>query len=237
MRRLIAPLLFLAAAPAAAETYARTFDIYVGGIHGAELDFTAEWQEGGRFAGRSELRTYGIVDAFWSGFYRVSAEGRLEGDRFLPDRFEADSAFGGDRQRVAVEFEAGRPTVTLAEPPFKPRPWQIVPEEQAGTLDPFAAALALLRPGPAEAVCNRSVEIFDGRRRSRISLGAPEAGKDGIRCPATYERVAGFSPKQMRRQASFPFNAVFRTGEDGIAEVWELWGDTGFGVAVVRRRG
>ncbi|HEU0221894.1 MAG TPA: DUF3108 domain-containing protein [Paracoccaceae bacterium] len=229
-------LALMTGAGARADGFGGVFDIYLGGLHGAELRLEAAI-EGERFAAQSELRTTGLVEIFYEGFYRVSAEGRVEGERLVPAHFRADSAFGGDRQRVSVTFGEGGPVAVEADPGFKPRPWAIDPAAQAGTFDPLSAAIALLRPEPAETVCSRTVDIFDGRRRSRITLGAPVARPGGVECPATYERVAGFSPKTMRRQTRWPFTARFQVGPDGVAAVRELFGDTGFGLAVVRRRG
>jgi hypothetical protein len=236
MRSLVALIVLLLPWPALAEgRLVHAFTLYLGGIRAAEMEVTAEW-DGTRFTGRSELRTVGLVGVLWSGFYRVAAEGRVAGTLFAPGRFVADSAFDDDRQRVLVAYEDGRPRVLEADPPFRRRAWEIAPEAQGGTLDPFAAALTLIRPEPVGAICNRSVEVFDGRRRTRITLGAPRNAEDGIRCPGTYTRVAGFSPRTMKKGEDFPFTVVFRANGDGLAEIWQVYARTDFGVAVARRR-
>ncbi|RMF33154.1 MAG: DUF3108 domain-containing protein [Alphaproteobacteria bacterium] len=240
MRQIFAGLTLLAMALAgssrAAERFDARFDLYLGGIRAAEILIRTEW-EGARFEGRSLLRTVGLAKLIYKGFYRVRAEGRLDGTGLREGLFVADSAFGGKRQQVRVAYRNGRPDIVEADPPFRPKPWQIEPRAQAGTFDPFSAALMLIRPEPAERICNRKVDIFDGRRRTRISLGPPYRAHDGLRCAATYERVGGFSPRTMRKGRTFEFTAVFRVNDAGLAELRQVFGGTDFGVAVARRRG
>ena len=115
-----------------------------------------------------------------------------------------------------------------------PKPWQIEPEDQAGTLDPVSAALTALAPEPAGEICNRSVEIYDGRRRYAIDLGAPEAGEGRIRCPALYRRVAGYKPKELKE--TIDFAVWFEERPDGLAHLVRAAGESYLGLAVVLLR-
>ncbi|MEL6233996.1 MAG: DUF3108 domain-containing protein [Pseudomonadota bacterium] len=221
-------------AAAQADVLEYRFMLFLGGLRAAEVSFDAAWTAE-RYEGRSLLRTVGLAKLLYSGFFRAEADGPMAQDNFVPMRFEADSAFEDDRQRVEMAYKDGRPQVIAADPPFRPRPYAIAPEAQTGTLDPMAAALTLIRPEPVASICNRTVDVFDGRRRIRLALGAPRESHDGLRCTGTYTRVAGFSPKIMRQGADFPFTVVFRANEAGIAEIWQIFADTDFGRAVARR--
>lgn len=233
MRAAFAFLLLLAA-PAAAEGLSGRYDLYIGGIRAAEVALRAQW-DGQGYVAASELRTTGLAEVFYDGFYRVAAAGALGPAGFLPGTFEADSAFGDDRQKVAVTFADARPVAVSATPAFRKRPWEIVPEAQAGVADPLTAALVLLRPGAGGAVCNRSAEVFDGRRRSRVTLGPPERTPDGIVCPALYERVAGFSPKQMRKWTDWALTVRFTDGPEG-PRLAAITAPASFGEVVLSRR-
>lgn len=211
------------------------YTLYLGGLRAAEMEVDAKW-DAERFVARSELRTVGLARLLYSGFYRASAEGEVAPAGFAPGVFEAVGAFEDDRQEVRIAYEAGRPLRVEARPPFKPRPWEIDPAAQAGTLDPFSAALMLIRPEPVARICDRVVDVFDGRRRTRITLGPPAPSHDGIRCKGTYTRVAGFSPRSLGKGNDFPFTVVFRENRDGLAEVWQVFADTDFGRAVAQRR-
>ncbi len=234
--RILPLLLALSAHPVAAEeTFEGIFDFYLGGIPAGEMDFAARW-DAADFSARSEFRAVGLLKALYDGYYIVSAEGGRAAETFAPARFEADTAFGDSRQKVRVSYADARPATVEADPPFKPRDYQIDPAAQVGTLDPLSAALLLVRPAPPDQLCNRSAEIFDGRRRYRIELGPAEIGPDRIRCAGDYVRVAGFSPKQMAKRTRYAFTAIFREVSPGRAELVQVLGETGVGLAVINRR-
>lgn len=219
-----------------AQSMAERFTIYLGGIKAAKLALSASF-EGSSFSSRSVLKTTGLLKIFYSGFYTVAADGQIDASNTLkPATFEADSAFGDDRQQVRVTFNDLRPTTVEAKPKFKPKAHQIVPQEQSGVIDPLTAALTLMRPEPVAKLCNRSVDVFDGRRRSRITMSAPKTVNGQIRCETLYEKVAGFSEKSMKRAPSFDFIVAFRERPDGLAEVVQISGDTGYGLAVISRQ-
>ncbi|MEM9048400.1 MAG: DUF3108 domain-containing protein [Pseudomonadota bacterium] len=232
-------LLGKAVAPAASadeERMAYRFTLYLGGIRAAEMTLDARWSAAS-YEGRSTLRMVGLAKLLYAGSLSATGSGSMQARLFVPGTFSADSAFEGARQRVWLRYRDGRPAEVTADPPYRARAYQIAPAAQTGTLDPLAAALTLIRPEPIDGICNRSVDVFDGRRRIRLTLGAPVESHDGMRCPGTYTRMAGFAPKIMRKGANFPFWVVFRADAQGVAEIWQIFADTDFGRAVALRRG
>lgn len=133
-----------------------------------------------------------------------------------------------------MTYRDAAPAAVHAEPAFVPKPWQIEPTDQAGTLDPVSAALTALAPAPAGAVCNRSVEIYDGRRRYALDLGAPETEDGRIRCPAQYRRVAGYKLKELKE--TIDLAVWFEERPDGLAHLVRAAGDSYLGLAVVLLR-
>ncbi len=110
------------------------------------------------------------------------------------------------------------------------------PETQRGTLDPVSAGFRLLRDAPADEICDTTVDIFDGSRRSRLKL-APPAEKNGdLICAGTYARIEG-EAHSASKQREFPFQMTFRTDDAGIARLQRIETRTQFGKAVVERRG
>ena len=219
--------------PASAEQVEQRFDLYLGGLRAAEVDLA--YKIGAeRFEGRTELRTVGLAAIFFDGFFRIRAEGEVTGQELKPGLFDAQSAFEDDRQNVVVAYKNGRPRVTLADPPFRPRPWEISAEAQLGTLDPFSAALTILRPVPVSRMCSRTIDIFDGRRRGRVTLDAPRKVRGEMRCDGRYKRVAGFSPKSMKRD-DLAFTAIFQV-VDGEAYLRQITAPTPLGLAVATLR-
>lgn len=211
------------------------YDLYLGGIKAGELTVDAAY-EGARYTAQSVLRTAGIVGAVYKASFEASAEGRLTETGLVPDRFAANSRMKKKSQAVEMVYEGTAPKTVSAQPAFVPKPWEIEPSAQSGTMDPITAALTALAPMPVGAICNRSVEVYDGRRRYAIDMGAPVADGERIRCPATYRRVAGFKPKMMQKSPEFPFDIWYVERPDGMAHVIRAAGESMFGIAVVLLR-
>ncbi|MEM9010441.1 MAG: DUF3108 domain-containing protein [Pseudomonadota bacterium] len=235
------PLLLIAAlspaGPAAANgdvTIEGRIDLYIGGLKGAEGDFNGTLAADGTYSARTELRGAGLVRRVYQARVEAEVAGRMEAGDFRPGAYSLSTRFGSDRQEVNVDFNGDRPEVVVAEPPFRPRPWQIAPEAQVGTIDPVTAALFLAIPERAEQVCDRSVEIFDGRRRTRITVRQPRPAfvEGEVICDVTYTRVSGWSPRRLRDATAFDFVMTLRPIGDGMMQPYKLEGDTSVGRAV-----
>ena len=211
------------------------YDFYLGGIKAGELTVDAAY-EGDRYSAQSVLRTAGVVGMVYKASFEAETRGRLTDQGLVPDLFVADSRMKDKHQFVEMTYGSGAPAEIKAEPAFIPKPWQIEPTEQTGTLDPISGALIGLAPVPVAQVCGKTVEIFDGRRRYAIDLGEPTKDGDRIKCPAKYRRIAGFKPKMMRKQAEFPFHVWFKENDQGQAYFFRAAGESMFGVAVILLR-
>lgn len=209
------------------------YDIYVGGIRAGELTLDARF-EGDSYRATSMLRTAGLPGAIYQASFRAEVDGTVGANGLAPRRFAADTRAEGEAQAVEVTYDGRAPAEVRADPPFKPKPWEIDPRQQAGTLDPISAAVTALTPAPKDAICSRTVDIFDGRRRYAIDLGAPQVDGERIRCRAVYRRVAGFKAKEMKE--TIPFNIWFEARPDGLAHVVRAAGESLLGVAVLLLR-
>ncbi|MBY8977427.1 DUF3108 domain-containing protein [Rhodobacteraceae bacterium NNCM2] len=210
------------------------YDIYLGGLWIAEMDVSAEIGAE-EYRAEAALRTKGIVGAFYKASFEAEAEGMVEADRLSTGTFRANSRDTRKSQFVEMSYRGGRPAALRAEPAFNPKPWEIEPTEQSGTADPLSAALEALTPPPGAEICNRTVEIYDGRKRYAVVMGEPEKKNDLIRCPAVYQRVGGFKPKMMAKP-DFPFEFWFEPTGDGSYRLHRALGDTPIGTAVIRPR-
>lgn len=211
------------------------YDLYLGGIKAGELIIDAEI-DAERYRARSVLRTAGVVGLVYGASFEAETEGEQGAGGLVPSRFSAASRMRSKEQFVEMLYGAGAPAKVSAEPAFVPKPWEIEPSAQSGTADPITGALMALAPAPAAEMCNRTVDIFDGRKRYAVVLGAPEPDGDRVRCPAIYRRIAGFKPKMMKKQSEFPFDIWFEMRPDGMAQIVRAAGDTMFGLAVVLLR-
>jgi len=223
-------------ATAVAETVADAgrFEVWFGGLPIGSLDFALSVDEQ-RYSAQAQAQPTKTIDTLFGA--RLAAEGEGETDAELPrpTRFELATRFGGDRQNVTVTYSPpGRPQAVQAVPEWKPREWEIDPTEQAGVTDPIGAAALFLTPTPPAALCNGAVEVFDGRRRSRIELDAPSERENGWRCEGRWMRVAGFRPRDLDREP-VPVAVDFVASPDGLARVMRLEARTGYGLAVATR--
>lgn len=247
MRRILGPLaaLTLALAPGAlprasetdvaAGTLLNIYDLYLGGIKAGEM-VIGVWVGADSYRGEAALQTAGVAALLYKASFTAEIAGAVEAGHLTPGRFAAQSAMSDKDQFVEMLFSAGAPATVNAEPAFIPKPWEIDPAAQFGTLDPISAAITALAPRPPEEICNRTEEIFDGRRRYAVELGPPEPHQGRIRCHATYRRIAGFKPKLMNRQTEFPFDVWYEVKPDGLAHLKRAAGESIFGLAVILAR-
>lgn len=224
----------LAGAGAQATTEERlVYDLYLGGLKGAELAFEARL-DGAAYAARGEFRTAGLVGAVYDAFFIAESEGALSPDGvLLPARFRAESGLGSDDRVVEMPFQGPAPEAVRADPPFDPKPWQVDPRAMTGAQDPVTAALGALLPAARlGALCGRSFDVFDGRKRYTVSLDAarPDGPSGEKVCEGSYVRTAGFKPKMMARGA-FPFRLWTRPHPSGGDRIWKVHGETSFGIA------
>ncbi|MEL6318844.1 MAG: DUF3108 domain-containing protein, partial [Pseudomonadota bacterium] len=154
------------ASPAAAlDNVALAYNIYVGGvlIGGADLNVDVLGPE---YAARSRLITKGVAEWVVSATFDFQSGGAIDPKGAVsPALFQADGTYEKSRLTVAMSYADGAPNVVVADPPFKPRPYQVDPKTQVGALDPIAAIVAAMRPGAPDALCDRRIPVFDGRRR------------------------------------------------------------------------
>ncbi|TPE47955.1 DUF3108 domain-containing protein [Amaricoccus solimangrovi] len=223
------PLGLAGAAVARAQT--ANYDFYVAGFKVGTMTFTPE--TGARdYSAQARISAAGIVGAFLTFDYAASSSGALGKAGPVPRLFQAVSDSPSGRRTTRIDWKNGVPVKVTVEPPREDEP---DPREQAGTVDPVAAGVAVLSDGPAERMCATTVDIFDGSRRSRLTVGPRRAVKGGFTCAGTYARLKG-EPHTLSSQREFPFTLTFSEGADGMAKVRRIETKTSFGTAAMERR-
>ena len=101
---------------------------------------------------------------------------------------------------------------------------------------PVSAGFALLRDNSPDAICNTTIDVFDGSRRSRLSVGKPVAAGDGYSCAGTYARLEG-EAHSLSSQSEYPFTLTFAPAGVGQVRIERIETRTRFGPAVISRRG
>ena len=116
-------------------------------------------------------------------------------------------------------------------------------------LGTYAACGVCIFSGVAGTSCASTAPVFDGRRRYDVEISKLRdvdikmdnglyAGK-GVQCVARYKQIAGFRPRVLKNNESFPvINAWFVTVPSAIAGreytvPVRIWADTKYGVLAI----
>ena len=224
----------LAALPSHAEDPV-VFDLSIRGIRAGTLSFTGQSAEG-RYAVSGRLESAGLVGLVRQVRYDGQAEGSLRQGRFTPLRYSEQADTGRRQSESVMEYRRGVPQVKVYNPPRELGSDGLDPATQGGTVDPLTALFATLRDVAPGEECNRSLTMFDGKRRSQLVLGAPAAIEGGIACPGEYRRLAGFSADDMAEKTRFPFTVRLVPGTSGLMQVEEVTMESIYGNARLKRR-
>jgi hypothetical protein len=193
-------------------------------------------REGDRYKALATVSAAGLLDWFVDAEAACEAEGALAAGAPTPSRFDADARFGDDRYRLAMRYDApGAAPALDAEPPLRERSYDATPDALRGALDPLSAAVAACLPSPEDAVGDRTVAVYDARRRVDVRVGPARPAGDRLRAEAEVVRVAGFKQKHLRRPP-FPITIQWDR-RDGLATLARVDGATPYGTAVISRRG
>jgi hypothetical protein len=207
------------------------FDFYISGIKAGEMTMSAR-STADSYSATSSIRAAGAVGLVANFFFDGKSSGRIVGGKVSPIRYEANSKSPRAERKTVMDWRNGVPVSVSVVPPRGSAP---DPATQGGTLDPVSAGLALLGDAAPDTVCDASVDVFDGSRRSRLSLGAPVAKDGALTCKGAYSRIEG-EAQSMSSRREFPFEVTFREGGDGIARLERVETRTQFGKAVLERR-
>ena len=209
------------------------FDFTVAGFQIGTVA-TSSSQSGSSFNATANVDATGLVGFFTSFFFHGTARGTVKADgTVVPARFEARSKSSRAMRDTTIDWTNGTPTKVSIVPP---RDINADPAEQGGTLDPVSTAFRLLRDAPKASVCDVTVDMFDGSRRSRLKLGPARVAGSVLTCQGSYARMKGESLGSLDKN-TFPFTLTFAVGADGIARVQRIEAPTNFGTAVVARKG
>lgn len=224
-----------AAAPAADQTDLIVFDVVLKGIRAGRLTL-AGTVEGSNYRALGTVQSAGLVRLVRKVKYVAEATGTVKNGRYVPARYSEVADTGKRVSESVMEYRAGVPQVKVYNPPREPQQTDVKPETQGGTLDPLTALFATLRDVPAAEACTVEVQMFDGKRRSQISLTEPVAEGENVVCAGEYRRIAGFTEHEMADKVAFAFRLTYVPVGDGMLRVNLIETDTTFGTGYLRRR-
>lgn len=226
----------LAPVPAAStENDSLTYTIYVYGFKLGVLRLELV-QSDTRYAAAGRVTTTGLMSKIARFEFDGKAKGYRTNPKYWPDEFSATIARKSSESTVRMTYSNRIPKVVEYAPERAPRDTDVNPADQKGAVDLISAAYMILRDVPREQLCNKSVQMFDGRRRSQIREAEPVISGDKARCDGYYQRLAGFSENEMAEQTTFPFKLFYEMQTDGNYRLTSIETESVVGSAKMVRR-
>lgn len=228
-------ILGLAAAPFSAvhaATETGNFDVYYAGIKAGELRYGMK-QNGGTYAASGVVKSSGLVAVISDFHFRASSQGRVDGTRFRPTRYEESSDTGRRKSEKTIRYPGGVPTLERTD---KPKDYWLDPRRNGDALDPLTAVWHLLRDRDADELCKMDVSYFDGARRVRLTTSQLKKDGNKVHCTGHYIRVGGFSKKEIREGTRFPFKVSYEPDGKGRYKLSRMDVKTLRGRALLIRR-
>jgi hypothetical protein len=116
----------------------------------------------------------GILSILMTGEGIVETSGKVQNDRLVPTSFRSNVVEEGDKVDLTMTLIDGvATTVEVNGPPPGPDRVQVTDGHRRGVVDPLTALLipnAGAAEAPAPEGCNRTLAVFDGRRRYDLLL-------------------------------------------------------------------
>jgi hypothetical protein len=178
------------------------YRIFVGGLETGEVKMQIDHSED-TYHVKSEIRSLGLVDALIKFRSNSFSKGNIINNIVSPLRHEAHNMWRGDPRSVVMSYnDSGPDMVEVAPLPEDDDRLPVKEEMKLATVDALSAALVTsLSALSEENRCDKSVPIFDGRRRYNIhikgeveqAVEGPVFSGDAYRCELRIERIAGHS--------------------------------------------
>ena len=199
------------------------FGVYVAGIRIGNFNLAAR-SDGRSYGTSAAAQETGLVSWLSDFKYSASARGWMRDGGLVPVVFQESLTENGEPSSTAIKFNNGEPYEVAMTGELDGNESLLDPLRQGKVLDPLTAMYLMTRDVGLGEVCSSSFFVFDGVRRSRVSLGTPAAHSDGFECPSSYERVEGWTEEEMNEQNIFPFDLRYEQidGQTGWYRMIEL---------------
>lgn len=152
----------------------------------------------------------GVLSMLVNGEGSVETHGSLAADRLNPSSYTSTITDDDGRIKLEMTFADGAATETMTpQPPEHADRLPVTDADRRGTADPLSAVLIPTKLGGgamAASDCNRTLKIFDGRRRYNLVLSfdrmdkvALDRGYTGpiLVCGVVLQPIAGYRADSM----------------------------------------
>ncbi|MEM9851057.1 MAG: DUF3108 domain-containing protein [Pseudomonadota bacterium] len=211
------------------------YDIFLGNVPVGIFAYSGVEGQG-RYSLAGQLRTTGLVGALTNVRYDAKTQGRVRAGRFVPQSYEERAIIGDRDTNLSITYDNGVPNPPVFTPPrVSDRP-VVDPSRQGDALDLLTALYALFRDTPGERLCRFRSFIYDGARRTSISLRPLRQSAEEAVCAAEYRRISGFTVGELRQRETFDFRLVYAPNSDGTWRVARADVESVYGVVSLERR-
>ncbi len=223
--------------------FSANYDFYIGGLPIAEISFDGSIGALD-YVAKSTVRTRGLLELLVNGRVKAGAKGyRHTQGHLAPDRYSTQYTTRSEARNVSMAYSGEIANVAI-NPPEEKKPYDTIASKHPQTLDPVTAAVTMMNPKRFQDLCNRTIPVFDGKRRYDIvllpqsqrpkgdSAPAPSWNLPTTRCFGVYERIAGFEGDLQGAQRYFPFDVWFEHNDDDLYRIVRLAGKTKLGFAI-----
>lgn len=227
--------LIILSAPAQGQQANHTFNLYIAGVKAGSIQIKAH-TAGNAYSLAGAVQPGSLLRRLRDVGYSGSAAGSVRGKNHQPKRYQGETRTGSRVSNVKMRYSNGRPIVDSYLPKREKRAYDIDPAKQTGTVDLLTAAHIVFQDQNVTTLCNRTIPMFDGRRRSKLTLSKPKLKDNNASCNGTYTRLAGFSAEDMKERVNFPFSLVYNRLDDQTYRLHSFSSKTTFGSAKGVRR-
>ncbi|MSO88831.1 MAG: DUF3108 domain-containing protein [Rhodospirillaceae bacterium] len=178
------------------------YDVYTGGVHVVVLDVGLSYgADDYKLTVAAETR--GFIGWMFPWQSKITSHGLFNATQALPSLYRTDSLFRGTNRLVEIDYAKNGLKIRIEPPSDDDERDRVGEDMRRGTLDPLSGIFAAIRAIADGGGCDRTVPVFDGRRRydfvvdrgGREKLAASSYSSfagDALLCHFRMERRAGF---------------------------------------------
>mgnify|MGYP001025490610 CR=1 FL=1 len=214
--------------PASAQAENITLNLYAYGLKAGTILINGA-ENSAAYSVKGLLSPSRLLKTFKDVGYTGSAAGTIRQGAYFTRRYSGHARTGSRNSIVKMHWNGASPFVDRYSPERDRRDYDITPFEQTGTKDLLTAAYITFKTVISDELCNTTHDMFDGRRRSKISLDAPKISGNTAICTCGYKRISGFSTHQMQKGVNFPFTMRYERQDDGTFRFQEFTSEATFG--------
>lgn len=153
--------------------YVLEYGVYGGGFQALDIDVVIDMEKN-NYDARMNAKPYGVLGKLlpWAGLYET--EGTIKKGALVPDHHDKTSAWRDDRDRLVMTYKNG--ALIKAEKIVnegknkKTEILQPPPAYHTNTVDLVTNILAMLRESSFKDRCDFAQDVFDGKRRFRMTF-------------------------------------------------------------------